>query len=1090
MKSNIRFSSPVKTCMQIFPHGIKCIFVFLSTVTLAGEPAWNISDTDLPSIEAEFTVNEGTWMSVDVSPDGSKLVFDLLGDIYQIPAEGGAATLLHGGSAIQYAPRFSPDGSKLLYLSDENGGNNIWVSSADGSQAKQLFAETLDTFTLPGWSADGEYVVASRSRAKFASPSSIWLLHTSGGKGRLLTGDSNGQGSVYEPQLSPDGRYLYYTENVSVAAFNRNQPNFAIKRRDMNSGNVEEIARGFGGATTGQLSPDGRRLTFIRRVRERTVLFVHDLATGEQRPVYDGLDRDIYANPVMGVFYPHYDWFPDGHHVAIWAGGKLHKINVDTQQSQEIPFRVTSRHKITRPARFENDLSPNKFRVRAIQHLEASADGRSIVFNALGHLWQKALPKGKPQRVTSAAEFENDPAYSVDGKWIAYVAWNDERGSALNLIATKGNKTKTVVATSGIIREPAFSSDGKKLVYRVERNKQLGGFRAKPGLYWVSIDGGEPHFIRTVGRNPRFSPDGERIYYIDPYSKPGYFKRPVGNMLESARLDGLDVQQHVGGDGIFALTISPDGNWIAFKKLQQYYLMPYRETGSIFRLDRQESAVRQARLTSKGGDEIAWSADSRQLYWMSGDNIYRAAVSEQMNPAAALPEPIATVGLEAQVDKPEGAIAFTNGRIITMKGDQVIERGTLVVRENRIVSIGPSDSVTLPKNAKIVDVAGKTLMPGFIDMHGHVETNYGAAEIIPQKWPSFYAIAAHGVTLNFDPYSGSELQGFASSEMNLAGIAVGPRFITVGDFMYGSRGIEEFTPITSMDDAHNTLARKHDQGAIIVKSYQQPLRRQRQQLLKAARQTRIMVTPEGENNFYSNLSMILDGHVAIEHGIHLYNYYDDLVQFIAAGDTSLTPTLAIGAENYYYQTTRPWDYSKVKTFIQETTSIYSPLPGARFAPPHARGMVGLNATEEHWDNEYRAIARALKKVDDAGGTITTGSHGQVQGLGLHWEMWALSEGGMGNHRVLRAATINGAKTLGLDGQVGSLEVGKLADVIVLDANPLADIRNTNTVRYTMINGRLYDAWSMNEIGNYNRPRTRFYWELEDYKGINWNEAWR
>jgi imidazolonepropionase-like amidohydrolase len=152
-------------------------------------------------------------------------------------------------------------------------------------------------------------------------------------------------------------------------------------------------------------------------------------------------------------------------------------------------------------------------------------------------------------------------------------------------------------------------------------------------------------------------------------------------------------------------------------------------------------------------------------------------------------------------------------------------------------------------------------------------------------------------------------------------------------------------------------------------------------------------------------------------------------------------------------------------------------------------MTSIHAAEEIWDIGFRSVARSIKKLDDAGVVISAGSHGQIAGLGMHWEMWLLAQGGMSNYHVLRAGTLNGARKLDLQNQLGSLEVGKLADLIVLDANPLEDIHNTNTVRYTMVNGRLYDAFSMNEIGNYNRPRGKFYWELNDYHGIDWNEAW-
>nr|WP_277602560.1 amidohydrolase family protein [Parahaliea mediterranea] len=152
-------------------------------------------------------------------------------------------------------------------------------------------------------------------------------------------------------------------------------------------------------------------------------------------------------------------------------------------------------------------------------------------------------------------------------------------------------------------------------------------------------------------------------------------------------------------------------------------------------------------------------------------------------------------------------------------------------------------------------------------------------------------------------------------------------------------------------------------------------------------------------------------------------------------------------------------------------------------------MTTLHAAEEVWDVGFRPVARSIAALDAAGVTINAGSHGQIAGLGLHWEMWLLAEGGMDPHRVLRAATVNGARTLGVDDQLGTLDVGRLADLIVLDKNPLEDIRNSNSVRYTMLNGRLYDAYSLDEVGNYDVPRTPFYWELQQYNDVDWNQAW-
>ncbi len=1055
---------------------------------------WNITDTGQPYTDARFTVTEGTWMSVDVSPDGKTLVFDLLGDIYSLPAGGGNATLLHGGAAMEFEPRFSPDGSKILYISDRSGSYNLWISNADGSGAWQVSHETLAVLNAPAWDTTGKYVTAVKHYAQTAKMvgTEIWLYHVDGGNGRLMVEMPKTGKAVHEPQFSHDGRYLYYTENVSAAAFiNVNQPIYAIKRRDLGDGKVDEVVNGFGGATTGQLSPDDKRLAFIRRVKEKTVLFVYDLQTGQQRPVYDGLERDLRANwgPRSGSYYPQFDWFPDGRTLAIWNKGKLYRIDVDSGARQEIPFRANAEHRITIPPRFENPLAPESFTVRIIQHLAPAPDGKSVTFNALGHLWQKSLPDGKPQRLTKTSAFEFEPSYSRDSAALAYVSWDDEKGSALEVMSSKGRQIKTVLKTPGILRQPSFSPDGKRLVYRLEQgNKKLGGFRAThAGLYWLSLADGQPHFLTPSGHNPQFSPDGTRIYYV----VGGVALSEVAVSLESVDLDGLDKRQHVTSEETRDFRVSPDLKWFAYQKDQQYYVIPYRETGAPIWLTKAVDELPATQLTEYGGFEIAWSPNSNRLNWVLGQSFFSAPIDGR---AAANVKPTITetdIGLEVPVDKPQGTVAFINGRIITMKGEEVIDRGTIVVKDNRIVALGAAGQVEVPKGAKVIDVAGKTLMPGLVDMHGHFDLDL---ELTPQKHASNYAALAFGVTTDFDPSAPPELPNIANAELALAGVAVAPRLITTGRVVYGMDGFGMLNPIANYEDARKIIARRKALGTIVLKSYMQPMRSQRQQIIKAAREARLMVTPEGEGQFFTNLTMILDGHMSIEHNMPLPNYYDDLIQLIVHGGTSVTPTIIVTngetfAENYFYQTTRPWDDPKIKTYVQTTFSWYSPLGGAGDAPPYARGMVTLHQADELWDVGFRSVARTMKKLDAAGGTVTTGAHGQIKGLDMHWEMWALGEGGMSTHRILRAATLNGAKTIGLDKQIGTLEAGKLADLIVLDANPLENIRNTNTVRYTMVNGRLYDSLSMNEIGNYDRPRTRFYWELEDYKGIDWNEAW-
>jgi hypothetical protein len=385
-------------------------------------------------------------------------------------------------------------------------------------------------------------------------------------------------------------------------------------------------------------------------------------------------------------------------------------------------------------------------------------------------------------------------------------------------------------------------------------------------------------------------------------------------------------------------------------------------------------------------------------------------------------------------------------------------------------------------------------MPGLVDAHGHIDCCWRTGSM-PQKQPAHYAALAYGVTTNFDPYP-NELTSFESGETQLAGFTVGPRWITTGAAIWGrpQNGSNDYTPVDSLDDARRAIARKQGLGAPIVKSYRYPQRRARQMLVAAGREAGVMVDVEGESQFYNNITHVLDGHTNLEHNLPVANYYDDIVRLFAGAQAHNTPTLVVTfgelfGENYLYQTTEAWKEPKVKAFVQEALTGYSPLRAPYGAPPWVRAMTTIQVAKEIWDIGFRAVARSTRRLDEAGVTINVGSHGEIPGLAMHWEMWLLAEGGMSPMAVLRAATINSARTLGVDAQVGSLEPGKLADLIVLDADPLADIRNSNSVRWTMVNGRLYDSATMNEIGNYDRPRTKFFWELPDYRGIDWNEAW-
>ncbi len=492
-------------------------------------------------------------------------------------------------------------------------------------------------------------------------------------------------------------------------------------------------------------------------------------------------------------------------------------------------------------------------------------------------------------------------------------------------------------------------------------------------------------------------------------------------------------------------------------------------TGKTVDISPKATSIPVARVSKDAGQFLHWSGDSTKLRWSLGPELYSRDVKDAFAFADGAPKDLpkpeihgTDISFTAPYAAPTGKVALTGGRVITMKGTEVIEDGVVVYDGNRIVAVGPKASTPIPAGARIVDVAGKTLMPGIIDVHWHGAM--GSDQIIPQQsWVNFAALS-FGVTTLHDP-SNDSYEIFAASELSKAGDIVAPRIFSTGTVLYGAKA--PFTAnIDSLDDALSTLRRMQALGAFSVKSYNQPRRDQRQQIIEAARQLHMMVVPEGGSLYEMDMSMIVDGHTGLEHTLPPARIYDDVKQLWSQTAVGYTPTLIVAyggsfGENYWYEHTKVWDDPRLTQWVPR-----------RILDARARRPVMVPEEEyNHID-----IAKGVKQMDDLGVGVHLGAHGQREGLGAHWEMWMMAQGGMSPLRVLNAATLSGAKYLGLDKDIGSLEPGKLADILVLDANPLDNIRNTTSIKYTIANGRVFDAMTMNEVGG--KARKPFWFQTE------------
>lgn len=1054
-----------------------CSILFAVSLTAIAQPKWNVETPPGTSKKVTITTDEGTWMNLDVSADGKTIIFDLLGDIYTMPVTGGKATLLSGGKSWEVQPRFSPDGKLISFTSDREGADNIWTMNADGTNRRAVTKETFRLLNNASWTPDGQYLVARKhfTGTRSLGAGEMWLYHKTGGEGIQLTKRKNDQQDAGEPVVSPDGNYVYWSEDVTPGpTFQYNKDPYAgiyaIKRLNRKTGDIETVTGGTGGACRPQISPDGKLMAFVKRSRLKSALFIRNLETAEEWLAYDELSHDQQETWAIFGTYPNFNWTPDGRHIIFYAKGKIWNLDTELLTAAIIPFEVTSQQTITDALHFQQKVFQDEFAPKMIRQLTTSPDGKFVAFNAAGYLYLKELPKGEPVRIDTMKLFQYDPSFSPDGKKLVYVSWSDELKGAINTIDLTTKQVTRVTVDKGFYYTPRFSNKGDKIIYRKgEGNNVLGyAFGVNPGIYVIPAIGGQPQLVSKTGINAQFSADDSKIYFQTSENGNKVFK-----VMD---VSGANPRTLYTSKYATQFAPSPDGKWIAFTELFNCYVTPMVYSGSPQELSASNKALPLNKLTRDAGTYIHWSKDSQKLMWTLGPKYFTRDIRNAfpfVEGGADKTPPVDTVGidlgLKLKADIPAGKIAFANARIITMKGDEVIENGTIVVEQNRIILLGKTADIQVPPDAKVFDLAGKTIIPGLVDVHAHL--NPSPDGISPQQDWNYYANLAYGVTTAHDPSSNTEMV-FGQNEMLKAGNMVGPRVYSTGTILYGADG-DFKAVINSLDDALSHLRRLKTVGAFSVKSYNQPRREQRQQIIEAARQLQLEVVPEGGSTFFTNMNMILDGHTGIEHNIPVWPVYKDVKQLWNNSKTGYTPTLIVAygtqfGENYWFDRSEVWKNDNLLTYVPPT------LVDARSR---------RRTVSEYGDYGHIEISKYVKQISDGGTKINMGSHGQLQGLGAHWEMWMLGQGGMSPMQILRSATINGAAYLGMDKEIGSLEKGKLADMVILNQNPLDDIRQSDNIKYVMVNGRLFDTDTMNEVGSGNKLRLNFWWQQSHGGGV-------
>lgn len=1021
-----------------------------------------------------FTTSEGTFYNVDVSPDGRRIAFDMLGDIYVASIDGGDASLLSGAAAWEVRPVWSPDGSQVAFISDRSGLDQVHVMQSRAGSPVRLLGEfpgyrrVESVIATAEWMPDGKSMVVDGTHlasdqhlSKTQAAAGAALGSTFHWNGRALYQFTPGRGTTSElsfrygiRRFAPDtGAWGWVDESPGVAASILEAP---------------------------AVSPDGRWLVYRARspvadvsipgyqpVGETLVdtISVRDLHTGGTRVLVGPIMSEGWPSNGAGRSFAQIGRFaitPDSRHLLAAYGGGIHKLDLRTGENRAIPLSIAVSQCMAPGARHTFPVGHEPLEIRNLRGATLRPDGRQLAFTALRRLHVMDLPGGEPRvlvRGDDAGQFQ--PAYSPDGKWIAYVSWSETDGGHIWRVPAAGGAPERLTRTPGHYQTPVWSPDGGHLVFvgsdDVAATRIGFSVRVHPGD--VRVLDLSDRSVRSLGVQAwlghplGISESGGRIHYAA-------FRGSNNTQLHlhSVAFDGSEqrdegLEQWLPRSGVALALPSPDGRLVAMVRHGNLYVA--RCSAAVGSDGFDPGTCLQARITTDGAHDPRWSFDGRHLEWSFANAHYRSSTEAL---SAFIDDAEAGGGTVLQVDTREirltaprrvgeGALALKGARLVTMRGSEVIANGTILVRDDRIADVGGEDEVAIPDGATVIDLQGKTILPGFIDAHAHLTAL--PRDLLVANHGEALAYLAFGITTAKDPSNGGD-HGHAYSELIEAGTMVGPRLFGTDALVSDTQRIDSFA------DAVGIARRARRLGATFLKYHTGWTREQRRWIIRAAAENGLNSAAHFAVSNYVpgrlNLSTVIDGATSSEHGLGDRDHRSDVVEFMARSGTWLN-FAAISSGGGY--PTRYWEFLQDDPRVQRFHVGDDPRPKVLPDGSPGDGLPGLVA-------EYEQEARLLAAIEAAGGSVTVGSHGDFDGFGFHMEMWAYVRGGMAPHAVLRAATLNGAHATGIAADVGSIEVGKIADLVVLDRNPLEDIRNTLSVEQVMKDGVLRDAYTLDE----------------------------
>ncbi|MEM7543499.1 MAG: amidohydrolase family protein, partial [Pseudomonadota bacterium] len=849
----------------------------------------------------------------------------------------------------------------------------------------------------------------------------------------------------------------------------------------------KQLTSGYNGAFRPMPSPDGTKLAFGRREGALTSLWVLNLATGketrlldwvssflgdtEQR-VFSGITRDALGSRMFNDLLPGYEWTSDSKEILITKDRRIVAMNVDSGKARRIPFAADVELVLSQRVEPTGAVAAGPVRARALRWFSPSPDGSRLAFQALGRIWIASLIDGaaellsehpvSPTSFDSDALFEFAPAWSPSGDAIAYTTWHKTAGGHLWIRRFDENAPRRVTSEPAVYSNPSFAPGGKRLVYgvvpppgdvpgEVKRN-------TKVQLRTVSAYGGQQQTLwrgRGTIPAPQFSSNGKRIYFLAETDKGSHGATISNRRLVSINPAGGDEQVHLDIDWLNRAAVSPGGDRVALAVHDSVYIVDLRDGKS------QSINLSGARkVADTGAESIAWINDTT-VSWGFATQFF--TVDLEGNDTAPA---VTNLEVLAPRDAPKGQFAITGARLITMSDTEggVIERGDIIVSNNRIEAIGPSGVLEISEDAFRVDGRGLTIIPGFIDIHAH-PLHGATGEITAQQTRGMLANLAYGITTGQDPASDS-VPAFAIAELIETGQTLGPRYFGAGSKVGGFQ-VQENELVESLDTAHKVVERRRKTGSNVIKEYGQPSRLQRQWVTEAARAAGLGLVHEGTGDLHAMLTSAVDGATIHEHSMSYAPVGQDVITLLAFSKMVYDSVL-LGARTG----------SGAAFYLGERLEEMLDVKLARFVRPGLMTTIGrmfklIEIPEYDFDDGFINQGADAARLARAGGALTVGSHGD--GFRFHLEMWSYVIAGMSPLEALSAATVSGAKAIGIEQELGTLAAGKLADFVMLTANPLDDIENTRHIRNVVKNGRIYSGDNLDQVWPQPRERPGSHW---------------